>query len=225
MPDDGALELLYRKSWSQADEFCDETGATSAEIAQQLLENLLIELRLADFSGLRIMDFGAGRGAVSTALREMRATPISIEPFGHEYLRARGHEPYPSLADLPPDLMLDGIVMTEVIEHLTAPVPVLEALASRLRPGGWIFMTTPNPKGLAARLLGPRWSAVRNQGHVAIYTPSGLAGVLERSGFTSPRRLFWRFRYPGVTPGRRMIHWLMQKLRIDGALRMLAIKP
>src|SRR5262249_24889118 len=71
-PDARALATLYNESWAVPEERKTETGATDLPAARQLLMLLLANLR-QDLSGKRILDFGAGRGAMALALREKGA--------------------------------------------------------------------------------------------------------------------------------------------------------
>lgn len=42
-------------------------------------------------------------------------------------------------------LRLAGVVlMTEIIEHVAHPDEFLTRIASLVRPGGWVIITTPN---------------------------------------------------------------------------------
>ena len=46
-----------------------------------------------DFAGLKLCDFGAGRGSMATALIELNADVYAIEPFGYESPGVAGDKP------------------------------------------------------------------------------------------------------------------------------------
>jgi 2-polyprenyl-3-methyl-5-hydroxy-6-metoxy-1,4-benzoquinol methylase len=88
----------------------------------------------------------------------------------------------------------DGIVMCEVIEHL--PIPpyiVLEKIQHWMKPGGWIYITTPNLyrlRNLVRMALGTRvfdlfYLPERGQGigHPFEYSAFHLQWQLEKAGF------------------------------------------
>jgi SAM-dependent methyltransferase len=96
--------------------------------------------------------------------------------------------------DLPVREAFDIVVMCEVIEHL--PIPpylVLTKIQKWIKPGGWIYLTTPNLyrlRNLVRMLLGARvfdlfYMPERGQGigHPLEYSASHLQWQLEKSGF------------------------------------------
>ena len=94
--------------------------------------------------------------------------------------------------------LYDLVVCGEVIEHLhVAPVPVLQFLASGLRPGGHLILQTPNATALPKRLrmaLGrnpydPIRDEVDNPGHFHEYTVRELLAAVEEAGFEVVRWL------------------------------------
>src|SRR6478672_9207674 len=91
-----------------------ETGATDPALAGQLLEAVIMHLQLPNLDGKRVLDFGAGRGAMALELKRRDADVVCVEPFGCEYLARLGISTYTDLVDLPPTLRLDGIVCLEV---------------------------------------------------------------------------------------------------------------
>ena len=110
---------------------------------RRVLASLLRELDRWDFSGQHILDFGAGRGGMSSALREMAVEVVAVEPFGYRQLRHLDIPIYRDLDEFPAELQFDGIALIEVIEHLRDPRDLLRRLNLRLKPGGWLFLTTP----------------------------------------------------------------------------------
>ena len=73
--------------------------------------------------------------------------------------------------------------MIEVLEHLRKGRAELERAAQLLRPGGALYLTTPNGGSLNRRLLGGRWSIIAPPEHRAIWSPKGVQMALLHSGF------------------------------------------
>jgi SAM-dependent methyltransferase len=77
----------------------------------------------------------------------------------------------------------DVITSFDVIEHIPDPNALLRKAHEILRPGGVIYLQTPNLAGLNARLLGTRWESLEPDDHVCLYTPISLKRILSRHGF------------------------------------------
>jgi 2-polyprenyl-3-methyl-5-hydroxy-6-metoxy-1,4-benzoquinol methylase len=224
-PGDSELANYYSEGWKEPEENIVETGSTDEVIARHLADSLTDTLGIRSLSGTRILDFGAGRGAMTLELMKRGAKLVAVEPFGYEFLAERGVSVYRDLAHLPDELSFDGIVSLEVIEHLRDPSGVLAGLYERLSPGGWLLITTPNAAGLLARLMGQRWREVAKPGHIVFFTPTALSKILEKNGFSQVQRPRWLIRYPRASPLRALLHFGLQKLAVDGGLRVVAYRP
>jgi len=224
IPDEAALARLYDRSWELPNHNTDETGATDICIGSRLVSSLAKSLAGRGIAGMRILDYGAGRGAMVAALIKEGADVIAVEPFGCDFLTELGVSVYRDLCELPSDVRFDGIVCLEVIEHLRDPLRVLKRLYERLSLGGWLLITTPNAAGLPARLAGQRWREAAKPGHIVFFTPTTLRNILRDSGFRHIQRPPWFIRYRHTSPLRTLVHFGLQKLGIDGGLRMIAYR-
>lgn len=78
----------------------------------------------------------------------------------------------------------DVIILSEVVEHLSFPKEQLITLATYLRTGGIIYITTPNFNSLSRRILKTSWSEVFCfPEHLSYFTPVTLKKVLNSCGF------------------------------------------
>jgi 2-polyprenyl-3-methyl-5-hydroxy-6-metoxy-1,4-benzoquinol methylase len=218
------LARLYDSGWEHPDRNTRETGSTDAEIARRLVTLLSATLAAPNLAGRRILDYGAGRGALTVAIAEQGAEVVAIEPFGYDFLAKLGFPVYRDLAELPDSPLFDGIVSIEVVEHLRDPCGTLARLRARLSSGGWLLVTTPNAAGLPARLLGRRWREAATPGHIVFFTPATLGKTLRNSGFKRAQRVRWFIRYPHASPLRAVVQFGLQALAIDGGLRIIAYR-
>jgi 2-polyprenyl-3-methyl-5-hydroxy-6-metoxy-1,4-benzoquinol methylase len=221
LPSGEELDRLYRASWSEPGQHLDETGATEPELARRYARRLAGCLERNDFSGLSILELGAGHGGMLAALAELGARVTALEPYGRARLEERGYRVLGSVDELPAGERFDGIVALEVAEHLPDPTSEFRRLGGRLRQSGWLFLTTPNAAGLRARLGGDRWDEARKAGHLLLFGPRSLETMLERAGFDRRLRLRWLLAY-SANPARGAVQVLLQLLALDGALRYLA---
>jgi len=222
-PAPAQLENLYRKSWTDPILQKDETGATDEKLAHAYVHHLAKSLGKTTFQGLRILDYGAGRGAMTKALLAEGADVYCVEPYGCLFLQQSGFKAFPSVPALPQGLVFDGILSLDVAEHLPAPWDDYQILTGRLKESGWLYLSTPNAAGVNARFTRGKWREIKNQGHLFFFTPSTLERMLAQNGFKNFRRLRWYIIYH-KGPMKFLSQRLLQFLWIDGELRYLAFK-
>ncbi len=123
--------------------------------------------------------------------------PLGVDDWPPELKGATDHAWNYLQADLekglPPTEPIDVISALEVIEHVTDTDRFLEETMARLKPGGWLLLSTPNINSLRNRItvpLGvyPTGLEYRNQiHHVRLYNPACLARHLASKGFREIR--------------------------------------
>ena len=168
-----------------------------------------------------VLDVGAGTGLLCVAAREQGLEAVGIEPsaWAVEIARSRhgvellpGSFPQPALAGR----HFDIVTLIDVIEHTTDPCGLLENIASAVKPGGLVVITTPDANSLAARILRRKWWHYR-VAHVCFFGRFTMNLALNRAGLTLERleRYTWYFqvsyvaerleRYLPVGPLRRAL--------------------
>ncbi|MBI2167165.1 MAG: class I SAM-dependent methyltransferase [Candidatus Omnitrophica bacterium] len=73
-----------------------------------------------------------------------------------------------------PSGFFEGIVLWDVIEHVRDPLGLLNRLCDYLKPGGHLFLSTPNFGSWAARLLGRFWWFMTPPEHLSFFTRKSL---------------------------------------------------
>ncbi len=222
-PSTEELDQLYQKSWFKPETHVAQVGATDLNLARQYVGRLTQTLGVDVLKGANILEFGSGSGAMLTALSEAGAAVWGVEPYGYDLLVAQGHRVYRRIEDLPPKMRFDGIVSLEVIEHLVNPWQELAQLQKILQDSGWLLLTTPNPRGLNARLSRAKWREARKPGHLMFFPPYTMEAILAKAGFSACQRQRWFIRYYGNTI-KGFLQWLLQLAHLDGSLRYLAWK-
>jgi len=120
----------------------------------------------------------------------------------------------------PPVQDLDLVVLQEVIEHIPQPpYIVFERIARLLKPGGRLFLTTPNGnrfRNIVYMLMGRdildlyRYPEEgQGLGHQHEYTMKQLLWQSERAGFAVEEAEFYDDGWRGATPGARAARNLM----------------
>lgn len=215
------LTELYTASWADPEREIEETGATDSALAKIYADRLVQSLGFNSIEGMRLLDFGAGKGSIMEAFAQLGAEIYGVEPFGYGYLHNKGYAVYPSLDSLPPDLSFNGIVTFDVIEHLVAPWEYLMRLKKHLSSNGWMLVTTPNALSLNALVMQSNWREVSNRGHLYFFTQKTLANMLNASGYKRFSRVKWFVPYHNSWY-RRMIDKFLQFTALDGELRFIA---
>ena len=76
----------------------------------------------------------------------------------------------------------DIIVLKQVIEHLNEPKKTLIKINQLLRPGGMLWLATPNSKGICALIM-KKYNPSYQRGHINIFDKSTMTKILKESGF------------------------------------------
>ena len=135
----------------------------------------------------RILDIGFGEGGLLQIAEKYgwQCYGTEISPRSLEYGEERGWIVTDKAADDPRFLLqsFDVVTMIELLEHVPNPREILQAAVRWLRPGGLLYLTTPNAKSLNQRVLGLEWSVVSPPEHLALWTPKGVRHLLAKLGF------------------------------------------
>lgn len=155
----------------------------------------LVQQYLPKLAGLKILDLPSGAGLLSKHLAELGAdaTPMDIElvePFHADRSKL-------VLGDanlkLPfPDGHFDAVVTIEGIEHLENPSFFLRECARVTRPGGWVFLSTPNVDSFRSRksvflhgfhkFFGPWGDTHKNSWHLLPIDMIFFRGAAQKAG-------------------------------------------
>lgn len=141
----------------------------------------------------RWLDFGCGTGGlVRYAAEEFGCAADGFEEgWGKTQLEARG-TPVLSRQELAERAgAYDVVTAIEVLEHVEDPVGELRTIASLLRPGGLLFLTTGNAAPHADDLA--RWPYVIPEIHISFFEPRSLARAMDEAGLEPG--------FPGRIPG------------------------
>lgn len=104
---------------------------------------------------LCILDVGCGNGALTLPLASCGHTVLGIDISAEAIEKARGVNVFDNvsfevrnLIESPLNMQFDVIICSEVLEHLSNPVPLIRAMEHELKPDGRLFITVPNGYGL-----------------------------------------------------------------------------
>lgn len=138
-------------------------------------------------AGADLLDVGCGDGGFLRVARALgyRARGIEFDPGAAVQVRAQGFEvSSATLADSEiAEASLDQVTISHVIEHLHHPVAGLRRIRQWLRPGGRLWLQTPNACGAGAAHFGADWRGLEPPRHLVVFGPESLRIALESAGF------------------------------------------
>jgi len=153
----------------------------------------------------RLLDVGCGSGALLARMRARgwEAEGIDIDSGALRLARAaRLPVRHATLSDLGTERPLrrfDVIVLDHVLEHLHDPVASLRAARQLLRPGGVLWLATPNLTALGHRSFTRSWIHLDPPRHLVLFSPGTLRFTLRSAGFDeqveqpTARTAYWVF--------------------------------
>ena len=149
------------------------------------------------------LDVGCGDGSFCAAAHacgwEIHGS--DPDPLAAEAARQKGMTvfvgrlPNPALREL----SYDFVTMSHAIEHTHDPVGTLKEIWKILKPGGEVWIATPNIDSIASRRFGRDWHSLDPPRHLVLFNRASLTTALNLAGFErvtslpADPRPFWMF--------------------------------
>lgn len=138
-----------------------------------------------------LLDVGCGSGGFLQRMRAVGWRVMGTEPDPKAAARLRDELGFPvfgSLDDIETQQeRFDVITLSHVVEHLPDPLATLQQLSRLLASGGRMILTTPNAKGLGARLFGETWRGLEPPRHFNVFSRHSLAEAIATAGLRVER--------------------------------------
>jgi len=134
-----------------------------------------------------LLDVGCGNGDFLDFARRAGWRAVGVEPDASAVSVARSRGLDVGLGGI--EVVLDGnaafdvITLSHVIEHVHDPVELLRGCHQLLKPGGFVWIETPNLGALGHQRYGSAWRGLETPRHLVLFDCSSLARVLTSAGF------------------------------------------
>lgn len=179
--------------------FCQDQYETDAYYTMSQKTALAIEYewgfrwryilkRIAEIGGPSLLDVGAGNGYfVALAAKEFSLDASGLEVskeeirFAKDILNVQLIEEDVSQHSL----TYDVVTCFNVLEHVVDPRSFLSALIKRMKLGGYLVLSTPNPGCIHRRVKGLKnWNMVAPPHHINLFTKKSLDVLVARENLT-----------------------------------------
>ncbi len=142
--------------------------------------------------GGRVLDIGCFTGELLAILvhRDVEVHGVELQAdaaaIANERLGGRVIQGDIATVDLAPR-SFDAVTIMAVIEHVLDPAALIHRTRELLKPGGRLYLQTPNASSVAARILRGAWPALVPVEHIHLFSERALTMLLEQEGFEDVR--------------------------------------
>jgi 2-polyprenyl-3-methyl-5-hydroxy-6-metoxy-1,4-benzoquinol methylase len=143
-------------------------------------------------AGARLLDVGSGAGAFlqwATAAG-WDAVGIDPDPKAVQTVKERGLQAYEGTVETIRGHVsaFDAVTLSHVLEHVHDPRALLSGIRDLLKPGGLLWLDTPNIAALGERRFGSSWLGLDPPRHLVLFNQPTLLTLLESVGFAVLRQ-------------------------------------
>lgn len=135
----------------------------------------------------KLLDVGCGSGDFLVRAGEAGWQAEGLEPDPNAVCVALGRGLRVLQGDLDhalfPDNHFDVVTLCHVIEHVHNPVNVMKECLRILKPGGLLWLSTPNIKSLGHKRYKSSWRGLEVPRHLVLFDGTSLDESLSKAGF------------------------------------------
>ncbi|NER09927.1 2-polyprenyl-3-methyl-5-hydroxy-6-metoxy-1,4-benzoquinol methylase [Muriicola jejuensis] len=166
-----------------------DRSKTLVEKIYQLVKRVSLKKKeswIRTFAGrnLRVLDVGAGTGSFISYLRSRgwQADGVEPNPRARNAASKKGVCLQPSLLEIP-DRQYDVLTLWHVLEHFRDLDKEVDALLSRIKEDGTLFIALPNFRSYDAKVYGEYWAAYDVPRHVWHLSRTSVEKIFGRKGW------------------------------------------
>ena len=182
--------LLYESeayaAWGKSNpEDLKEIAESKKEAFRAQLKPLLAQIKPA---GKKALDVGTGFGYLLQVADEEGFRVWGLDPSsGQAHFSSKKFPSRIFQGDLREakyeSNFFDVVFLTDVLEHLPDPERTLKEIQRILKPGGWLFIISPDSDSWSRRLFGEKWFQYKHE-HLFYFNRRSLDYLLSKTGFS-----------------------------------------
>ena len=141
--------------------------------------------------GQTLLDVGCGNGDYLKFASDCgwTATGLDFDPAAVALANSRGlHALQGTIEDLPSDSAYDVVTASHVLEHVADPLEFLTQLWHRVKPGGMLWLITPNWRGPGFRRHLRYWISLETPRHLTLFDRNSLHRAIQQTTGVFPQR-------------------------------------
>lgn len=169
-------------------------GGLLGSLRRQWARGLEIELRnlpRLPSGGGSLLDVGCGSGSFLSLASDLGWDVHGLDPDPRARAVAQAHGVTVTGDDLArfagSGRKFDVVMLSHVIEHVHQPVATLRNCRQLLKPGGRIWIETPNIGSRGYRRFGRYWRGIETPRHLVLFNRQSLDDALSEAGFRDIR--------------------------------------
>ena len=187
MPSSKELAVHYKSSYSYKNMTTNKIHQTSSISFNKIMAKYIFKKIMSKKQGTKLLDYGSGIGNLIYELMKLdihknnifegiennsEAIKFSNKRFSKKIVsRKLKKNNY------------DIVTIIEVIEHLKNPWADLHHIYQSMNKGGVIIITTPNIKGMNAKITGSKWREQLEPTHLVLFEKKTISMLLTNIGF------------------------------------------
>jgi len=152
--------------------------------------------------GQRLLDVGCGNGAFLQLAKSAGwdVVGLDFDPKAVEVARSSGIEVWEGGVESLDEVhsQFDVITLSHVIEHVHNPSQLLSDCHDLLKPGGYIWIETPNINAQGHRVFKDSWTALDAPRHLVIFNQESILLSLKKAGFSETQWQSYRPLYKSM---------------------------
>ncbi len=175
LPNETELNRYYDSS------FVYSSGAANMLELRSKARKIVRKMIEYNPSGYQFLDIGSGYGYLLSALAPYDITAVGIEPSFHLWRQSQNtgmDAIHSSFENWNTELRFDFISLVHVIEHVAEPQRFLEKAVSLLKPGGILYIETPNIDSFQFRAEKKTYTYLTPPDHVRLFSLKSLSFIL-----------------------------------------------
>lgn len=180
-PTDAQLHRLYTDLHVSHTKFRDERAAQRENLARLHLMQEFVA------SGKLVLDAGCATGDfVALAKANYVVYGVDISAGAIEQAKARLPDLAPRLSSLSLENLgeewpqFDAVCMWDVIEHVRDPVAICRTVIELLKPGGCLFLSTPDIGALTAKVMRQHWAFMIPPLHLGFFSRNSVTYLFDK---------------------------------------------
>jgi 2-polyprenyl-3-methyl-5-hydroxy-6-metoxy-1,4-benzoquinol methylase len=147
----------------------------------------------------RLLDVGCGGGDFLHRAQYLgwRAEGIDFDPKAVAAAKALGLNARIGSIDCYADMNneFDVVTCNHVLEHVYDAHHLVRSMHRIIRPGGRLWLETPNINSAGHALFGKAWRGIESPRHIAILSYQALNSILTTAGFAITHRTKWNIQH------------------------------